>query len=191
MCFNDGDRTEFPKAHSLIFESTCFTGICWGAGIYIAVGSKGEIVRSTDGINWTVNKSSGLNQISAIAWGAGIFVVVGKEGKIAWSEDGIDWEPAELNPFNDAINTVIWDGRRFAAGGNNGIIAYSIDGDNWVEDYEFKESKLFGSQGITSMASNGKSLVAVSANGLIARCNIPEDAGGRVLSYVSLERMKR
>lgn len=69
--------------------------VAWGAKGYIAVGTSGEIVRSTDGLNWTqVNSGTTKWLHRVICTSRGRYIVLGNE-TILISDDGINWTKKE------------------------------------------------------------------------------------------------
>jgi len=91
------------------FGTANISGITYGNGKFVAVGHKGRMAWSEDGINWTAvtggvggadgqgsvtvpgNSTFGEAPIQSITYGNGKFVAVGYFGRMAWSQDGINW----------------------------------------------------------------------------------------------------
>lgn len=71
--------------------------MAYGNGKYVAVASSGEVMSSTDGVNW-VEVDSGSNLLVSIAFGNGLFVAVGESDDISpiiYSKDGVNWTEAK------------------------------------------------------------------------------------------------
>ncbi|MNW39088.1 hypothetical protein D3C74_161730 [compost metagenome] len=118
--------------------------IAYGNNIYIAVGSDGAIVRSTDAKSWTVIPSGTSTKIHAVAFGNGVFVAVGNNNTILTSADGNIWKKQSLTFSTKSVTnmkeakkgdfaknrvqsntSVIWDGKQFVI--LTQMDAYTID----------------------------------------------------------------
>jgi hypothetical protein len=51
-------------------------GVAYGNGLFVAVGDRGTILTSPDGVNWT-ERTSGTNWLFGVTYGNGTFVAVG------------------------------------------------------------------------------------------------------------------
>jgi len=60
-------------------------GICYGNGLFVAVGRLGDVMTSPDGINWTRRTGAVSNNLRGVCYGNGIFVVVGSGGDVMTS----------------------------------------------------------------------------------------------------------
>jgi hypothetical protein len=86
------------------------------AGMYVAVGDRGVIVTSSDGVEWDLRWSHGHNGLYGLTYGNGLFVAVGRDGLIVTSPDGITW--TERACFGSGkLQDVAWGGGRFVAVG--------------------------------------------------------------------------
>ena len=142
---------------------TTIRDVIYGNGLFVAVGTIGTILTSTDGITWTQQVSPTTQNLNAVAYGNGLYVAVGDNGIIMTSTDGITWTE-QTSPtttrrdviyanglFVDGITwteqtsptTTNWlvDGRDviyanglFVAVGTGGIVT-STDGINWEKRY--------------------------------------------------------
>ena len=65
------------------------TAVAYGNDTFVAVGEKGTIVTSRDGVQWTVRSSGLTDVLGDVAFGNGTFVAVG--GSVITSADGVDW----------------------------------------------------------------------------------------------------
>lgn len=64
----------------------------YGKGVYVGVGFSGQMLASTNNIEWTqVYGDFGDTTINAIAFGKDVFVAGGNNGKLAMSINGYDW----------------------------------------------------------------------------------------------------
>lgn len=74
--------------------NTELTAIAYGGGQFVAVGRDTTIVRSLDGVHWTLSSycCGGGADLFAIAYGNGRFVVGGESNALLMgSSDGVDW----------------------------------------------------------------------------------------------------
>lgn len=70
-----------------------FEDIAFGAGVFVAVGTAGEIQTSPDGTTWThrTAAASYADVFKAVHFADGLFVAVGENGEIQTSPDGTTW----------------------------------------------------------------------------------------------------
>lgn len=99
-----------------------------GSGsVWLAVGSSGVILRSTDGLSWvTLVEPAGwvAGQLNAITWTGDAFVAVGATGGIVTTVDGLTWKAASAHLRDVASN-----GASYVAAGSD--ILWSADGLAW------------------------------------------------------------
>jgi len=157
--------------------------IAYGKDKFVAVGGKGKMAYSPDGVKWTAIDVSSIfeddKSINAIAYGKDKFVAVGSRGKIAYSSDGITWTAVETTIFDYvfrketyklSIAAIAWGNGKFVAVGSSGIIAYSSDGITWtaVEDEPFDSTDIktitFGKDKFVAGTKWGK--MAASPDGI-------------------------
>jgi hypothetical protein len=107
-------------------------GICYGNGMFVAVGDQGSVATSSDGQSW-VNRTSGVSEsLAAVAWSGSVFVAVG-QGTIVVSTDGASWiDVSDQVPPGDIVEDILWDGTRFVAVGGENLVLTSTDGLLWV-----------------------------------------------------------
>ncbi len=105
------------------------------APVFVAVGAKGSIVTSHDGMTWTATASGVSTDLNSIATGQSIFVAVGAGGAILTSRDGAAWTRRDAQTTTD-LSHVIFNGEKFIAVGgdwNTGAATLkSIDGMTWT-----------------------------------------------------------
>lgn len=77
-------RGPLPQGNDLL-------DVAFGAGRFVAVGSRGATVISTDGVDWVdAHRVGYAEDRRRIAFGNGIFVVI-EDGTLSASPDGVDW----------------------------------------------------------------------------------------------------
>jgi hypothetical protein len=66
--------------------TNALNGVAFGAGNFVAVGNKGTILSSADGIQWnTVNLGTQTPNFQAVAFGNGVFVAVASNGNVYYA----------------------------------------------------------------------------------------------------------
>ena len=99
--------------------------------LYIALGLRGTILTSPNGINWTARASGTLELLYGITYGAGKFVAGGGNGVILTSPDGVTWTLRTSGTVNHLYGMVYAAGQ-FVATGQSGAILTSPDGVTWT-----------------------------------------------------------
>jgi hypothetical protein len=114
-----------------------WVSVAYGNGVFVAVGSDGKIMRSTDGIAWSIATSLSA-YFTGIDYGGGRFVAVGTGGcstNIVSSSDGITWTSNTTRLANSFNNVAYGNGVFVAATSltqNNREFAVSSNGTNWT-----------------------------------------------------------
>lgn len=129
------------------------------AAQYIAVGDQGTILRSPDGVAWTLSTSGVTVALNDVAHGGGYFVAVGQAGKILRSPNGVDWTPASSPSTRDLLAVVHHGSRFVAVGGDYSVGAETLesaDGLTWTRP-ELPAPKHL----LTGLASDGVTLAAI------------------------------
>lgn len=128
--------------------------------VHVAVGSQSSILRSTNGINWTViSHAGGGVEYTGVAYSPALnlWALVGLP-IIRTSPDGITW--TSQSSVNN-LNKVTWDGTRFVAVGSAGVVVTSTNGSSWATQTSGTPN------GLNGIVSNGSLLVATGATGAI------------------------
>lgn len=105
-----------------------------GTNLYVAVGNKGLIYTSADGLTWTgpTLKFGASDLMQSVAFGGALWVSVGNGGIIYTSPDGATWT-SRVNPMTGTIYDVAYDGSGlWCVVGTNNEIATSPDGTTWT-----------------------------------------------------------
>src|ERR1700693_2739633 len=55
-------------------------GAAYGGGVFVAVGSAGAVLTSSDGSSWTPRVSNTRSDLFDVAWNGKLFVAVGADG---------------------------------------------------------------------------------------------------------------
>ncbi|MBN1980429.1 MAG: hypothetical protein JW795_02785 [Chitinivibrionales bacterium] len=99
---------------------------------FVAVGSNGAIVTSSDGAQWNLRTTDMCDPqtLVSVTYGKNRFVAAGKKGTILTSHDGITWKSVNSGILND-LNLVTFLSNRFYAVSDCEIIS-SSDGEAWT-----------------------------------------------------------
>lgn len=97
------------------YSAANLNSITYGNNMFVAVGRKGAIKISTNGINWEGVKpvSDDIN-LTKVIWSGNIFIAVGETSKIFTSTNGKDWTSRDLGGTENILD-IIWDGKQFIA----------------------------------------------------------------------------
>jgi len=96
----------------------------------VVTGSKGTVLTSPDGSNWTARISTTTNLLSSVTEWPGGLVAVGDHGTILTSPDGISWTHRSSGTTN-WVYRVRWFNPSLVAVGQNGTILTSANGLTW------------------------------------------------------------
>jgi len=163
--------TSVPAGFASDLSAVVFTG-----AQFVALGTDGSIVTTTDGNAWTSAASvpSGVVRMNSLAFGfasgAGRYVAVGNGGNIFTSTDLVTWTQAVSNTTNDLYN-VAFPKDTFVATGANGTLLTSADAITWVAQ-----------SSNTSMALRGTTYGTGRATGASAQYVVVGDSGTIVTS---------
>lgn len=103
-----------------------------GTSTYIVTLGNGNVIRSTNGTNWSTVTTGASAPLNGITYGNGIFVAVGTGGIIYTSSTGgASWTSRTSGTVN-SFNAVTWSGSLFVAIGESGTILTSPDGTTWT-----------------------------------------------------------
>lgn len=110
------------------------SAVTYGGGQFVAVGQRGAIFTSRDGLSW--KRSPALPDepfdFSASTYGQGLFVAVAAGGFIYSSPDGVNWTRQDSGTSQSFFDIVYGNGK-FVVGRNSGLILTSSDSFTWNE----------------------------------------------------------
>lgn len=113
-----------------------WNGVAYGNGVFVAVAgdnqNTGNILRSTDGLNWTTHAAP-QGTWETVTYGNGVFVAIayGGTNAVMTSTDGINWQVR--NAPSRSWYGITYGAGRFVAvadASSNNIIS-SVDGEQW------------------------------------------------------------
>jgi hypothetical protein len=105
-------------------------GVCYGQGVFVAVGINGTIYTSSTGKSWTLQTSGTSASLRKVAHRNGVFVAVGNGGTILSSSDGTNWTTQATENTN-FLGSVVFGGGQFVAAGWH-VSLTSPDGLSWA-----------------------------------------------------------
>jgi len=114
--------------------------IAFGNGVFVAVGSYGQIFVSSDGVNWTQPDSGLSESLDNVVFANGIFIAKAFYfyGRWLTSNDGMHWTihtenlpGTNIRPDWLAVAHGIFFTSGSPSGGGSAVEAVSLDGTNW------------------------------------------------------------
>jgi len=167
----DGLSWTLHDVSTLLGPDQGLYGVGYGGGRYVAVGSSGAILWSTDGASWSAGASGVDAVLYDVAYGNGVYVAVGTNYTVVTSTDGASWLS---QPFvwSNSLRSIHFTGELFVAvGSGTNQMVTSPDGVNWT-----RSQYLPGFYAVTSGAQERWSRwgVALSTRPRTARCGLRE-----------------
>ena len=105
--------------------------LAFGQNMYVAVGSRGIILKSADGDHWIESDSGTKRDLRGIAYGNDTFVAVGSNGVVLVSHDGSEWVK-QTSGITAKLSSITFGNNLFVAVAFNGNILTSPDGSAWT-----------------------------------------------------------
>lgn len=107
------------------------TGVCKGAGLFVAVSRQVHVIASNDGRSWTL-AAEGMRRLHAVTHGPRASRAVAGwgssgSGAIRTSPDGLTWT-LQPHPESASLATVVRSGVFYLAAGHQGTVCMSEDG---------------------------------------------------------------
>src|ERR1051326_515565 len=99
-------------------------GVAYGNATFVAVGTAGTIITSSDGITWTSRTSGTTNTLYAVTFADSVFAAAGDGGTILTSSDGIAWT-SRVSGTTNLLRGIAFTNDRFIAIGVDGTITMS------------------------------------------------------------------
>ena len=111
-------------------QGNSLNAVAFGNGRFIAVGGRGVVLNSIDGINWAVTNLSHFD-LAGVSFGNGVFVIASGTGAIYSSADGLTWTVRAPPISADSSGYGVWFlNGRFVVNGQE--IRSSLDGIEWT-----------------------------------------------------------
>ena len=105
-------------------------------GLFVAVGTGGAVLTSSDGASWTVGASAGTQNLNGVTSYGSYVVAVGNAGSVAISSSssGLSWSVQTIGGGTASLKAATYDGVQWVAVGSAGTVLTSTDGATWVND---------------------------------------------------------
>lgn len=127
VTIQDGEvvlNATFPHPRALL-------DITYGQGKFIAVGTRGLIATSADGISWERQVSVTRDDLGTITFVNEKFIAAGSNGTVLISDNGTDWEDISIET-TEYLNAVKYLNGQYVLVGAGELIATSTDGREWT-----------------------------------------------------------
>ena len=130
-------------------DTNALTGVCYGNGLFVVVGSAGtgnRVKTSSDGVIWKSQTSAADNSWNAVCYGGGLFVAVAASGtgnRVMTSPDGATWT-VQTSASDSQWFSVVYGNGTFVAVGNSGAVMSSPDGFTWTSRTAAEANAWFG-----------------------------------------------
>ena len=119
-------------------DASVIMSVCYSEkkDLFVAVGGKGTVMTSSDGMNWESRTAAENNNWNSVCYGNNLFVAVSANGenRVMSSPDGIVW--TTVTAADNTINTIEWYSvcygkGKFVATGET--VMYSSNGTDWLK----------------------------------------------------------
>ncbi|WP_240480001.1 cadherin-like beta sandwich domain-containing protein [Paenibacillus fonticola] len=104
----------------------------YGNGLWVAIGTDGEFLTSTDGHQWTASKPWQLKSMFDVIYAGNKWVVVGSGGEIYTSQNGVTWQQ-QTSGVTSELSAITYHDGLYVAVGEGGTILTSSNGENWTK----------------------------------------------------------
>lgn len=158
FCMALPERTATCASSTISNASFAVRGICYAAGLYVAVGDSGNIYTSPDFSTWTRRTSNSSSLLWDVCYANNIFVAVGRDKTIVTSPDGITWTRRVYTSGYGDFYRVRYINNQFITAGAGGALMTSADGITWT-------SITTGITGDLWCVAMGAGVYVVSGNG--------------------------
>ena len=118
------DWTEHDLTSVTGDDSALLLGLAYGGGAFVAVGSRGLILSSTNGTSWAAESSGTLASLYSVAYGNRTFLVVGGSGTVFSSTNATDWVSRDPGTM-ELLSGAAYGANTFVVVGGGGAILQS------------------------------------------------------------------
>ncbi|MCW2546460.1 MAG: hypothetical protein JWN96_920 [Mycobacterium sp.] len=151
-------------------KETLFSVAAGPAGL-VAVGVDGAIVRSSDGLHWSVVQT-GLGQtLRAVAGDGSHYVAVGATGTVLTSTDGQRWSPS-APVTRVTLRGIVKVGDAWIAVGGGGVVIRSTDLRSWKLVPSPTDSEMFAVKGLPGTSCGAIAVAGVEASIISDDCGV-------------------
>ncbi|MEW6156156.1 MAG: hypothetical protein AB1813_01915 [Verrucomicrobiota bacterium] len=129
--------------------------VTYAAGAFVAVGGFEAILRSPDGVRWTMLNRGDVDDYNGIVWGGNMFIINGLQ-TLLWSSDSQNWE--RIQPNLRLRKVLGFAGGRFFGVTQDSKLVYSRNATNWVAvefSYPIPAAVFDAVDSVLAVGSNG------------------------------------
>jgi len=167
--------TRWEKLNPKTQTVNTLVDITSNGAIRVAVSRLGEIITSTDGATWVLQKPVTTSRLTRVIWSSGDkqFIAIGDKGTIITSNDGVTWQKQSAGSSTAALRAISWRAGKNASDTQYAVVGYeydtvitssfiltSTDGKNWSKQLQFAA----GGVVLTGISSNNQRFVAVGGD---------------------------
>jgi hypothetical protein len=136
-------------------------GITYGNDVFVAVGTSGTILVSTNAFDWTDRRQTNLGTLHSVAFGNGTFVTADGTLDIATSTNGLTWTTRPPPYPSLSPEKIIFGAGRFVIVTSDNEILSSPDGIAWARHFTRSAEGFYG------MAWGDHTFLGVGEDGVI------------------------
>jgi hypothetical protein len=129
-----GGRTALSRDSGMYWDPSVrpfnLNGVNSYNDLYIAYGTNGSLLTSTDGKYWIDRTSGTSSSINSLMYNNGLYIYVGDGGMVATSPDLDNWTFQTTSTTNN-IRTINFINGEYVISGDNGELSISTDLINW------------------------------------------------------------
>jgi hypothetical protein len=142
--------------------------IVYATNKFVAVGTSGTIITSTDGVTWTSVTSGTTNDLNKIVFNSTTnrFVIVGNSGTVLTSSTGFVWVSQNSGTSQNLYGIDIWNSATYIAVGANGKIITSPNSYTWTSRVSGETNDL-ESVTVANLGGGTFKAVVVGTSGII------------------------
>lgn len=161
-------------------------GACAGPQGFVAVGEKGTVLTSSDGLSWVTRSSGTARWLLAVAYGDGLYLAVGEGGTVLASTDAITWQPRSSGT-TQRLNAVVRGGGVWVAVGEGGVVVRSVDGVAWtagsVGESGWLRGLAFGADRFVAAGQGGSVFLSMDGARTFSRVPVATSGGLEGVAY--------
>ena len=153
-----------PPMPGNLFQA--YRSVTFGNNLFVTVGDSGQIVTSSNGVNWAAQNSGFPLPLTAVSYANGRFISLAQDpGFVLSSTDGTNWlvQPTSLTGSDRSLNGVAFGNGACVAVGVSGSILRSGDGAAWAVQASGISNILYG------ISFGAGRFVAVGESGRVLR----------------------
>src|SRR6185295_11413444 len=116
----------------------------WTGSQYIAVGDRGAIITSPNGLTWKTQTSPTTTAFHSVIWTGKLAVAVAGSPVAFTSPDGVTWTETTDRGERFTAYSLVWNGSQVIEVGEGGRISGSPTGETWTNIAGENEETIVG-----------------------------------------------